>query len=67
MYGVARDIHLGVACRVPQRTKVPNVFQTGQNINSHGILGVIIGTIVTCSEFLTAEKIYQQILAANKS
>ena len=65
MYGVARDIHLGAACRVPHRTKVPNVYQTGQNINSHGILGVIVGTIVTCSEFLTAERIYQQIIAAN--
>ena len=66
MYGVARDIHLGAACRVPQRTKVPNVFLTGQNINSHGILGVLVGTIVTCSEFLTAERIYQQILEANQ-
>jgi len=64
MYGVARDIHLGAACRVPHRTKVPNVFQTGQNINSHGILGVLVGTIVTCSEFLTAERIYQQMVNA---
>ena len=64
MYGVARDIHLGVACRVPHRTKIPNVLQTGQNINSHGILGVIVGTIVTCSELLTAERIYQQIIGS---
>jgi all-trans-retinol 13,14-reductase len=60
IYGIARDIHLGAACRVPHRTKIPNVWQTGQNINSHGILGVIVGTIVTCSELLTAERIYQQ-------
>ena len=66
MYGVARDIHLGAACRVPHRTKIPNVLQTGQNINSHGILGVTVGTIVTCSELLTAERIYQQIIEANK-
>ena len=66
MYGIARDIHLGVACRVPHRTKIPNVLQTGQNINSHGILGVLVGTIVTCSEFLTAECIYRQIIEANK-
>ena len=61
MYGVAKDINLGAACRVPQRTKVPNVLLTGQNINSHGMLGVLVGTIVTCSEFLTAEEIYRQI------
>ena len=66
MYGVARDIHLGVACRVPHRTKIPNVLQTGQNINSHGILGVIVGTIVTCSELLTAERIYQQIIRSRE-
>lgn len=61
MYGVARDFTAGAASRVPHRTKIPNVYQTGQNINSHGILGVIVGTIVTCSEFLSAETIYHQI------
>ena len=61
MYGVAKDITLGPACRVPQRTKVPNVFQTGQNINSHGILGVLVGMVVTCSELLTAARIYEEV------
>ncbi len=65
MYGIAKDIHMGAACRVPHRTKIPNVLQTGQNINSHGILGVIVGTVVTCSELLTAERIYQQIIKTN--
>lgn len=66
MYGNAKDISMGAAYRVPQRTKVPNVFQTGQNINSHGMLGVLVGTIVTCSEFLTAQTIYEQIKEASK-
>ncbi|MBR5102812.1 MAG: NAD(P)/FAD-dependent oxidoreductase, partial [Muribaculaceae bacterium] len=61
MYGIAKDVTQGASGRVPHRMKVPNVFQTGQNINSHGILGVLVGTIVTCSEFLTSQKIYQQI------
>ena len=52
MYGIAKDVSLGAACRVPHRTRVPNVLQTGQNINSHGILGVLVGTIVTCTEIL---------------
>lgn len=66
MYGVAKDISLGAACRVPHKTKVPNVMLTGQNINSHGMLGVLVGSIVTCSELLTAQTIYQQIMEANK-
>ena len=57
MYGIAKDVSLGAACRVPHRTKVPNLLQTGQNINSHGILGVIVGTIVTCTEILGQVKI----------
>ena len=52
MYGVAKDIHLGPAGRVPYRTKVPNLFLAGQNVNSHGMMGVLVGTIVTCSELL---------------
>ena len=66
MYGNAKDINLGSACRVPQRTKVPNVYLTGQNINSHGMLGVLVGAIVTCSELLSAKTIYEQIKEANK-
>lgn len=66
MYGNAKDISLGSACRVPQRTRVPNVFLTGQNVNSHGMLGVLVGAIVTCSEMLSAKTIYKQIKEANK-
>lgn len=66
MYGVAKDVNLGPACRVPHKTKVPNLLLTGQNINSHGMLGVIVGSIVTCSELLTAETIYKQIIEANQ-
>lgn len=61
MYGIAKDVNMGAAYRVPQRTRVPNVYQAGQNINSHGMLGVLVGTIVTCSEFLTSKTIYEQI------
>ena len=66
LYGVAKDIALGNAGRVPHKMRIPNVFMTGQNINSHGMLGVIVGSIVTCSEFLTPQYMYEQILEANK-
>lgn len=66
MYGNAKDIGMGAAYRVQQRTKVPNMYLTGQNINSHGMLGVLVGAIVTCSEFLTAKTIYEQIKEADR-
>ena len=62
MYGVAKDVALGAAGRISHRTRVSNVLLTGQNINSHGMLGVMVGTIVTCSELLTAKTIYEQIM-----
>jgi all-trans-retinol 13,14-reductase len=66
MYGVAKDINLGPAGRVPYRTKIPNLFLAGQNVNSHGMLGVLVGTIVTCSELISAETIYKQIDESNR-
>jgi all-trans-retinol 13,14-reductase len=52
MYGVAHDALNPEACRVPHRLRIPNVYQTGQNINSHGILGTLVGSIITCSELI---------------
>lgn len=64
LYGVAKDVSLGISGRVPHKTRIPNVFMAGQNINSHGMLGVIVGTIVVCSELLTPEYVYGQIMEA---
>ncbi|MBQ8050048.1 MAG: NAD(P)/FAD-dependent oxidoreductase [Bacteroidaceae bacterium] len=66
LYGVAKDIHLGTAGRVSHRTKVPNLLLTGQNINSHGVLGVLVGTIVTCSDILGTQTVFNQIMEANQ-
>ena len=61
MYGVAKDIQAGIAGRVPHRTRIPNLLIAGQNINSHGILGVLVGTIVACSDILGEHTVIQQI------
>lgn len=66
MYGVVKDLSLGAAGRVPYRTKVPNLFLAGQNVNSHGMMGVIVGTIVACSELVSAEELHKQIYAATR-
>lgn len=66
MYGIAKDVNAINVCRIPHRTRIPNLFFTGQNINSHGMLGVLVGAIVTCSEFLGSEQICQSIIAADE-
>ena len=32
------------------KTKLDNLFLTGQNLNLHGILGVSVSALKTCSE-----------------
>lgn len=66
IYGCAKDVALGIAGRVPHKLRIPNVFMTGQNINSHGMLGTIIGSMITCGEFLTPRYMYEKILEANE-
>jgi all-trans-retinol 13,14-reductase len=62
LYGILRDCHFLPQTFVSQRTKIPNLFFTGQNINAHGgFLGVSIGSIITCSEFLGINRIMQDI------
>lgn len=65
MYGCAKDVNLGIGGRAPKRTRVPNLFLTGQNIVSHGMLGTLVGAIVTCSEWVGEAELYRQIEEAN--
>lgn len=61
MYGIAKDVNTGSGGRVSHRTKIPNLLLTGQNINSHGMLGTLVGTIVTCSELIPKNQLYSLI------
>ncbi len=66
MYGMLRDKNDPVSSRVSHRTKIPNLLMTGQNINAHGIMGVIIGAIITCSDLLGRDFLFNQILDNSK-
>ena len=61
LYGVEKDLTLGAACHVQHRTRIPNVLLTGQNVNSHGMLGTLVGTMVTCSDIIGTERLYAEI------
>ncbi|MBR5984402.1 MAG: NAD(P)/FAD-dependent oxidoreductase [Bacteroidales bacterium] len=65
MYGMAKDLTLGLAGRVSYKTKLPNFYLVGQNINAHGILGVLVGTLNVCSALLGEDKVHAQMLEAN--
>jgi all-trans-retinol 13,14-reductase len=66
MYGLAKDVSLGASCHVPFKTKIPNLIFAGQNINSHGMLGVLVGTMIVCSNLIGEDNLFRQIREANK-
>lgn len=61
LYGVLRDVNAPSQTVISQHTKVPNLFLTGQNTNSHGILGTTISSIITCAELVDINKIINDI------
>jgi all-trans-retinol 13,14-reductase len=52
MYGILKDNNSLEVTFISHRTKIPNLFFTGQNINSHGILGVAVSAFITSAEFV---------------
>ncbi len=55
MYGYVRSSENPLKTMVSPRTKIDNLFLTGQSVNMHGILGVTIGAFSTCAEILGKE------------
>lgn len=52
MYGSEKDANDPMRSFISPRTRLNNLFLTGQNLNMHGILGVTISAVVTCSQLL---------------
>lgn len=61
MYGVARDAGNPMKSFLFPQTKIPNLFLTGQNLNLHGMLGVSIGALLTCREFVDINQLIKKI------
>lgn len=64
MYGVLKDARSPYSSVFAPRTKIPNLFMTGQNLNLHGIVGTTLSSIVTASEILGNEYLMQKIKQA---
>lgn len=64
LYGVIKDYNSPLKTFITPKTKVPNLYLTGQNINLHGILGVTISSLVTCSEFVDKKYLINKIIKA---
>ncbi|PBQ31200.1 all-trans-retinol 13,14-reductase [Sphingobacteriaceae bacterium] len=61
MYGIAKDYRDPLKTFISPKTKVPNLLLTGQNLNLHGVLGVTVSSVVTCSEILGQQYLIKKI------
>ena len=61
VYGVVKDCNNILKNYISVRTPVPNLLFTGQNVNMHGVTGVCIGSMQTCSEILDLNYLIRKI------
>ncbi len=54
-YGIINDFNHPIRTMLPIRTKIKNLFLSGQNINFHGMLGVSITALMTCNAVLESD------------
>jgi len=61
MYGYIKNSENPLQTMVSPRTKINNLFLTGQSVNMHGILGCTIGAFNTCAEILGKELLDERL------
>ncbi len=64
MYGIQKDYHDPLQTMISPRTKIPNLFLTGQNLNLHGILGTSLSAVLTCVMLTGDEGLVERIREA---
>lgn len=61
LYGIVKDYKDPLRTFISPSTKIHNLFLTGQNLNMHGILGVSMSAVVTCSRIVGMENLVEKI------
>lgn len=66
IYGYVKDVNKPLHSHLSPKTRIKNLYLTGQSLNMHGVLGVTISAIITCSEILGKDYLLDKILDSNK-
>jgi all-trans-retinol 13,14-reductase len=65
MYGILKDSNDPIRSMVFPKNRISNLLFTGQNTILHGVIGVTIGSVQTCSEILGIEYLVNKINEAS--
>ena len=61
MYGIRKDFNDPLRTMNIPKTRIPDLFFTGQNTGLHGMLGVTISAILTCGEIIGLDYLIHKI------
>nr|MBP6648475.1 all-trans-retinol 13,14-reductase [Bacteroidia bacterium] len=61
LYGVSKDYRNPLKTFISPRTKLPNLYLTGQNLNLHGVLGTAVSGIITSSVFIGIDEMVRRL------
>ena len=61
LYGIKKNFNNPASTIINTKTRIQNLYLTGQNIIFHGILGATIGAFVTCLNFIDYKKLMDEI------
>lgn len=61
IYGILQNSASPTRTQINTKTRIPNLYLTGQNIAMHGILGVTASAFVTCFSFVDKDKLIQKV------
>jgi phytoene dehydrogenase-like protein len=60
-YGMQKNYKTPYSSLISPKSKVPNLLLTGQNLNVHGVVGVTITSMLTCSEIIKGDYLAKKI------
>jgi all-trans-retinol 13,14-reductase len=66
LYGYVKESDNPMKTYITPKTKLTNLYLTGQSISMHGVLGVTISAVLTCSEILGKEYLVNKIRQASE-
>jgi len=61
LYGIKKNSNNILNSTINPKTRIPNLFLTGQNLIFHGVLGATIGALVTCFQFIDNKTLIDKI------